>query len=195
MKTTRDSNQFRRFLVNLLTRTHWAKTETDPNVLAPRLGLQPDVIVEARALQNRRHSIETCAFTLQMPKSIFEYWNRTSEAQQAPGALLLRGLIQVLLSQAKLPTWTGKSWFFRGKRVALSGIPHGKNWPWKQKTLISRGADRALAEIATHHKTTKTGLVRGHVIDYLEGRAPRLILISSEQMHSDPRRYTKLWGL
>lgn len=179
----------------MVARTRWARADVDVDKLGPRLGVQPDVLRDARARYGARPVIETCAFVLQMPERIFLDWTRACELQALDGGLMLRGLVQAMLLNAKKPTWTSKGWMYRGRRMAMSGVSHGQNWPWKQKTMLSRGAERALVEIADHLQITKTALVRGQVIDYLEGKAPRIILMGADSMSNDPKRYTRLWGL
>lgn len=188
------NNLFREWLVNLVAGTRWARVEGDVEKISKHLGVRPEVLEEARRRGERR-AIDTCAFVLFMPEEIFKLWKRTLELQGLEGGLLLRGLIQVLLTSAKKPTWTNNWWMVGGKRYNMGNNRKGQNWPWKVKALISRGADRALVQIADHHRTTKTSLIRGQVIDYLEGRSPKVILMPSDAMANDPKKYTNLWGL
>lgn len=179
----------------MVARTRWARADYDWEKLAPHLGVQVDVLRDARARHGERPVVETCAFVLQMPEQVWKDWKRVCAHQDLEGGLALRGLVQSLLLNAKRPTWIGKGWMYRGRRVRMAGVSHGENWPWKQKTMLSRGADRALSAIAEELKTTKTALVRGQLLDYLEGKAPRIILMSAEDMSNDPHRYTRLWGI
>ena len=188
------NNLFREYLVNLVAGTKWARRQGDLEQISKHLGVRPELLQEARE-RSKRRIVDTCAFVLYMPEEVFKLWERTVALQGLKGGLLLRGLIQVLLVNAKVPTWTQNWWMLGGKRHNMGNNKKGQNWPWKVKTLISRGADRALVQIADHHKTTKTSLVRGQVIDYLEGRARRVILMPSEAMANDPKKYTNLWGL
>lgn len=180
--------------MNQLTRTGWARRSDDLESCARALGVQPDVLREAREQYGRRPRAETAALCIKFPEVVFKHWRAVASAQKLESALLMRGLIEALLLGGRLPTWAGRFWFFRGKKYDIT-IPQGTNWPWKVYTEISRGADRALEDIARVNKTTKTALVRGQVLDYLEGKTHRVVLLNSSAMAGDSERYLRLWGL
>ena len=190
---TAASLQFREWLVNQLARTGWARRSEPVETLAVALGVQPSVLEEARA-RGRQQRVETASIVLKFPEAIFERWNHIADAQALEGALLLRGLIEAFLRNGKLPEWTGRFWFFGDRKYDVDSWRQG-NWPWKVRAEISRGADLALEHISALHKTTKTALVRGHVIDYLEGRTRQVILIGASDMYGAPERYLAEWGL
>lgn len=185
---------FRRQVLNLLLRTRWAKEQSSDSVeeIARRLGVQPDVLVEARRLYGRAPRSETREFLLAMPQKVHADWIRVTQMNRLDSSLLLRGLIQALLLSGVPPKRLQKFWIYKGERLHV-GKQQGQTWPWKAHTYISWGADRALTQIAERYQATKTALVRGHVCAYLEGKASKLVLVGVNNMYNDPTRYTELW--
>lgn len=152
------------------------------------------MLKRARAEYGTKIAVETHGIFLSLPEVIFEEYKVRCATNQLEHSVLLRGLIQQLLLSGRKPAWLGRGWFLGGKRFLMRG-KHGERWPWNIRAEVSRGAERALEEIAKKYRTTKTGLVRGQVIDYLDGKVTKLVLIDATQMSNTARAYTKLWDL
>lgn len=187
---------FRTVLVEQIKRTRFARESTTLEETAERLGVRPDVLAQARQEYREksfRARYERYRFCVTTPKIVRDHWNRVAAARKIEGSLLLRGLIQALLLSGQPPTTTHTFWLYRGVEMPLTGIK--SKWPWRIEASISRGADKALDDIANHIGCSKTALVRGQVVDFLEGRTKRVVLISSSQMYNDPRKYLEKWKM
>lgn len=188
---------FRAVLVEQIKRTRFARESTTLEETAERLGVRADVLAQARQEYRQkafRADYERYRFFVSAPKIVRDHWNRVAAARKIEGPLLLRGLIQALLLSGQPPTTTHTFWFYRGVAMPIpSGIK--SKWPWRIEASISRGADKALDDIANRLGCSKTALVRGQVVDFLEGRTKRVVLISSSQMYNDPRKYLEKWKM
>ena len=83
------------------------------------------------------------------------------------------------------PKLTAKTWLYRGSihRVTKKGgCPSAR-------TRITRGAQIALDRHAEHWRVTATGIVRGIITDFLEGRTTKLKIVNYAELWGDPERY------
>lgn len=197
--------RFRRWLIEQLQHTRWV-TEPGDTVgsVADRLGVTPQLLAEAQrqyterareagrtplVLGGRRPVTSRVKITLAFPKSIWEDWLAVVAAQNATPAVLLRSLIQQLLCGPENPRDLGRGWRYRGRRAKLVG-KHGAHYPFVVHTDISDGAYRALCMRAGEIGVTPTALMRGQVLELMEGRIRRILLVPSWQsMWDDPARY------
>lgn len=202
-------SRFRRWLIDKLKRSRWVTYSTDTTEsVAKRIGVQPDVIVQAqrelaaerqaegkapmrlgtgRTKRGRRRQID-----VDMPKEVHEDWILYCRTRDLPGSVVIRSLIHTLLSGPDNPTWISRRWRYRGRLLRLVGYKEyvNRGWPYNVKTDVSEGAARALAVRARGLGCTLAALVRGAVIDLLEGRTKRLnIVSSSDAMWDDETRY------
>ena len=202
--------RFRRWLIDKLKRSRWVSYSTDSlEAVARRVGVQPDVLVQAqaeltaerrsdgkkaivlgtgRAWHGRRKQID-----LDLPKAVNDDWLAYCRARDLSGSVVLRSIIHTLLSGPENPTWTGRTWWYRGKMHRLSNykVVAAKGWwPYNAKTDVTPGAARALTLRAERIGCTYTGLVRGAIIDLLEGRTKRLNVVTvASAMWEDENRY------
>lgn len=177
--------------------------------MAARIGVQESVLVDAQASLDAereaaglpREEIGTRAqrgkrkiVDLDMPERVFLDWKQYCALRDLTPAVLLRSLIHTLLSGPRNPTWTGKGWLYRGERLELTGyrqyMAQKREWPWAAKTMVTPGAARALQLRADATRAKPTGLVRGMVIDLLEGKLREWHLVPNVAiMWDDESRY------
>lgn len=202
--------QFRRWLIGKIKRARWATFRSDDiDAIAVRLGVQPSVLEEAQAELNaerqrdgklpaaigtRQKLTKRRYLDLDMPKPVFEDWKRYCELRQVLSSTLLRSVVHTLLSGPDNPTWTGRGWLYRGHRLVLESYFDSarkrKGWPWNAKTDVTPGSIRALTARADACGAKYTALIRGAVIDLLEGRTKRLnIVTTASAMWEDENRY------
>jgi hypothetical protein len=200
---------FRNWLVQKLKQTSAASRPDPARTLAEQamaLGVQPDVL----ALAQRELAEETRAagrrptlkdvkkrqyYTLSMPKEVWEDWQKYCELRRLESSVLLRSLIVSLLSGPKQPTYTGLRWMYRGRRLTHEGSGEyrkaGKHWPYVARTELTQGAYRALRKRADSSRATPSGMVRGMILDLLEGRLKRLRIVTPDLWDDE----TKYWTL
>lgn len=202
--------RFRRWLIEKVKRSRWVTYPSDSlEAVARRIGVQPDVLVEAQAelTEERRHDgklplklgtgrvrqARRKQIDLDVPKPVFDDWLAYCQTRDLPPSVVLRSLIHTLLSGPENPSWTGRAWWYRGKTHRLSNYAEVAKrgwWPYNAKTDVTPGAARALALRAQALGCTYTGLVRGAIIDLLEGRTQRLnVVTSASSMWEDETRY------
>jgi hypothetical protein len=97
---------------------------------------------------------------------------------------VLRSLIQHFLLTKTRPTTTGQTLLYQRQlhKIKPTGRQHAK-------TRITRGAQIALDHYADLWNVTVTGIVRGIITDFLEGRTLRLQLVAFSAMWGDAARY------
>ena len=219
-----DTTRLRRWLIDKLKQSRWAQRRGENiEQLAVRLGVQPDVLSEAQAEldverrgagrepvalgehqrvgsvhakggRRRRSDGATKFIELPFPELVYKDWKKLCGLRGVRPAAMLRSLIHTLLSGPRNPSWTGRWWFYHGRRVPLDFHGHykrtGKKWPHLAHTEITHGAAAALTRRADALGATMTALTRGMVIDLLEGRVPRVTIITApSSMFDDERRY------
>lgn len=202
-------SRFRRWLVDKVKRSRWVTYNADTaESVARRIGVQPDVITQAqRELSDERQAAGKAPVLLgtgrpprrrrrqidvDMPKDVHSDWLLYCKTRDLPGSVVIRSLIQTLLSGPENPRWLGRQWRYRGRTLHLAGYKDyvQRGWPYNVKTDVSEGAARALTIRARALGCTPTALVRGAVIDLLEGHTKRLnIVTSSVAMWDDETRY------
>jgi hypothetical protein len=205
-----DESRFRQWLKEKIKRSRWVTRTTDNvETVARRLGVQASVLVEAQrelteerqaqgrqpaALGNRsKRSAKRQIIEVEMPEAVFGDWQEYCRQRDMVPSVLLRSLVHTLLSGPENPMWVGRTWVYRGKRLVLDGYKEQmklKGWPWSVKSQITHGAMRALTIRADLLGCTPTALMRGSVIDLLEGRTKRLnVTPGVSSMWDDENRY------
>lgn len=213
----RDEASFRQWLVDKLVLTKWRTfLDEPPAKTAKRLGVQLDVLEEAMgrvsadrvarglnpvagsADKRRRPGKPSPAVVhVAVPEVAYLDLEEYCKIREVTVSDLLRSLIFRLLSGPEQPSWIGTTWRYRGKRYPLTGRHteyrrNGKEWPWQVQTKITHGASRALTARARATGCTTSALLRGVLIDLLEGRTTTLQLVAMDAMFDDENRYWKL---
>lgn len=173
------------------------------------LGVQPDVLIEAdkrrlerhasvgRFASNREvhgraaHDAYTYRIQLYMPPVIAKPFDEVCEIKGITASTLGRAVVHTLLLSPNNPRWYGTGWLYKGKLYSEDRCQTGKRAPQSvtKQFIISTGADIALRRRAERAGTHKTALVRGAIIDLLEGHTGKLIYSDTGSMYNDPDRY------
>jgi hypothetical protein len=163
---------------------------------AARLGVNLDVLEEAtresadefRRQGKLRRQLGSKAFypedyanlEVTMPPKIHEEWSTFCRVTGLKSSVLLRSLVHDFLPSGSGPRTIGRSWLYGGERFKIK--PSGR---LHAKTQITRGAEIALEHRAKLLNVTTTGIVRGIIVDLLEGRGPTRLRVV---------RFSELWG-
>jgi hypothetical protein len=197
-----DQLKFRTWLVKQLTLTRWSlPIDLDEKEQAKRLGVQVDVIREAQQARDselkhrgnggiargRRRYIgsDYCSIYVRIPPAIRKDWVEMCAALKLEPSTVLRSLIHQFLSNPLRPQLTSSTWLYRG---AVQRVKKGHECPMV-RTRITRGAQQALDTHADNWSVTPTGIIRGLLTDFLEGRTKKLKIVSFAELWGDPDRY------
>jgi len=203
--------RFRRWLVDKLKASRWPRSTNDSIVkMAKLIGVRPEVLEQAQqeldeeakqggrrrcqvGAPNRMRGVKRRKVEVQLPKRVYDDWISYCTLRQLPSPLVLRGLVHDLLTGPRQPTKMERKCYYRGRTYALTGYRYGTKWPYVAKTDVTEGAARALILRATASSTTTAALLRGLVLDLLEGRVQKVTVISSSSaMFDDETRYWTL---
>lgn len=199
---------FRSWLFERLLGTRWATLpveDAEIDALAQRLGVQPDVLLEARAeakiLQSKNGLRIASArpdesgrfkryyqFHLFMPPPVYKAWLEECAYRELRGPVLLRALIQEYLMGDKEPEPLS-FWYWKGKHYKMGKAELRS--PYLERATITQGAKRALARRAKAIGTTSTAIARALIIEALSGEHRVVKLIEHSMMFDDETRYLR----
>lgn len=201
-----DKLTFRAWLVRQLTVTRWPSVDPTP-ALAAELGVTLDVLEEAygvleaaakrRGKPRTRHGKRVLARTdyalvrVYTPPAVHRIWHAYRKILHLNSGAVLRSLVHHFLQNPARPTTTSESWHLGGKVYKLEGRSlgdHRKNYP-NICTRITRGAEVALDHHAAEWNVPPTTVIRGLVVDLLESRVKRLVIVGYPELWGDPDRY------
>lgn len=194
---------FRKWLVSRVEETACVSlpldTDEELERHAQQLGVQPDVLAEARAnvrMRLAQHGVPPHGtndydhpMTMQLcfAKEPWEAWQRHIAAWGVTGATLLRSLIHLYLQGTYEPEPVLSCWIWEGRRVAV--VRGGR---CREKTIISPGARAALNHRAALRGCSMMAILRGLVLDNMAGKFGQrgfLKLVDTRQMYGDKERY------
>jgi len=198
--------QFRRWLVDRLKESSWPTTREPIEEVARQLGLQPDVLLQATAelaaaREQAGRGVRPAAgllptprrdqpiIEMSVPKEIAAEWRGFCEARDLESNMLFRSLLHTYLSGSREPAWIQKRWKYRGATYKMHGTRRGKRWPHRIRSVVSQGALRALRRRAQRLGARPAAVLRGLVIDLLEGRFGYVKMTDVSAMWDDPNRY------
>lgn len=195
---------FRRWLIDRLKETRYRIFSGETmDELALRLGVQPDILRTAQAEKarelhelgrdrSRRNNFWPGTRTRQLPiwcpEIVFKALNERAQYMQLMPVELTRAIVQTLLSGPDNPWWLINGWMYHGKRLRMRREQH-KGWPWVVRLTITLGAYVALSRRAERLGVTKTALIRGAIVDYLEDRMTGAYILPVSAMWQDANRY------
>lgn len=199
---------FRKWLISQLKVSHWARSAEPLETLAIRLGVQPDVLVEAQQsleedlkkvnaaplrIGSAHRSVKLMEYHLELPLPpvVKNDWVVYCQSRNIEGGTLLRSLINRALLTGENPALNVcrfQGWIYRGKQERLDRMP-GYKREFRVRSTLPRGAAQALAKRCQNLKVSRTGFLRGLVLDLLEGRTTKLLLVSVQSMSGDPASY------
>lgn len=196
---------FRQWLVARLAATRLARPSsmTDEE-FAALIGVHPSVWEEAnRRIPTRRGRAKisgrtpTKKFGLEMPAQLYSALEAYASNQDLQASVLVRSCVDWVLRQPDIEVKgnyaAGSYWTFLGKSFTFNSKARGVDRHRVQASL-SVGAYDALNMRATVLGTSAFGLVRGAVVDLMEGKIRTLpVLAQAAYMFSDASRYMEHW--
>ncbi len=197
-----DQLRFRAWLVKQLTLTRWSlPLRLSEKEMAKELGVQIDVLREAQQARDaelkrrgnggitrghRRYvGSDYSDIDVRVPPEIRQDWDGACAALKLESSTVLRSLVHQFLMRPERPRLTAKTWFYRGVVCPVTKIKKCQGL----RTRITRGAQIALDTHAENWRVTASGIVRGLVTDFLEGRTTKLKIVNYAQLWGDPERY------
>lgn len=201
-----DQLTFRAWLVRQLQALRWSSPEgASVAESAKALGVQQDALEEAiaaRALANQKRGkprralgrralnrADYALVRLTMPAPVYAHWQSYCRTLGVAPAAILRSLIHGFLMTGQKPTTMTPHWRYRGEIYRLNRTIRSitPNSP----TRITRGAQQVLDEYAELWGVRASFIVRGLVVDLLEGRTRALQIVAYPELWGDPNRYTR----
>lgn len=213
---TKDQNHialFRRWAKDRLKESVWVTYSGESlEKVSARLGLRPELLREAQkelseerraagrepAKLGSRPTARVHAILprvdLVMPPAVDRDWRTYCRARRMSRAVVLRSLVHKLLSSPRQPSYIGPHWLYRGKIEKVVYARGGKKGKGRYlhatASPVTHGAHRALHLRARNNNVDPTTLVRGMVLDLLEGRIRELPICGQvREMWDDPKRY------
>jgi hypothetical protein len=216
--------EFRDWLVNRVAETSWASNRFEPGEpviavasLALQMGVQPDVLVDARRLIDARErevseqsGLERLRrrgdgrkvlvagkkhIAVRMPMVVHQHWGHYRDLRGLTDATLLRSLVHYLLLNPHVPNPRQHEWFYQGEVLRLHGLKAANyQWPWCASTDVNRGAAEALVRRAKAVREAQASLLRRVILDVLEGRLTHFELVPDAAMMFSVDRYLTLEG-
>jgi len=202
--------KFRSWLVDRVKESGWvAYAGEDLESISQRLGIRPEIITEARNVladeyrksgklpwdvrpRNKLDPVRS-RYEIVLPKVVHEDWKKYCESRELTQAAMLRSLIHYVLCRPDSPTWLSDHWRYHGRVHRICNVRGGKHGKGRfitsVQTDLTPGANEALKMRARDASVEASGLVRGAIIDLLEGRIKKLPVVHSRQMWDDPARY------
>jgi hypothetical protein len=189
----KDVTDFRRWLVGKVAITRWPvrKGDTD-ETMGKRLGVQPDVLAEARSVMQRTapRTYDGRARKLGMPRAgdgkaarfqmfleppeeVYRDWCAYRDRRQLTNAILLRSVIGHMLTLSSQPTslHSGKrAWRYKGHWSQQANI---RAHAYRMKTYLDEPTYRALMLRAEKTSVAAAALARWAVVSLLEGKLER----------------------
>lgn len=194
---------FREWLVRQLMLAHWAPQSENmsPAAMAEQLGVTESVFHEAihrreeETLRRGRapkkfgkYAIGRTDYSrirLVLPPSVLADMDEYVRVLRVSKAVLFRSLIHRFLLHPERPTVLSRSWLYRGER-------HKTNMKLSKSFMVARLTLAAVAALEHHARSWNipvTHLLRGLMIDFLEGRTKQIQMIGFRELWGDPERY------
>jgi hypothetical protein len=186
---------FRQWLAHKLASTRQTLPKAEDQELAQWLGVTVEVLQEAQKLRQGTRSfggfskfdgVQTMTWRCILPCPVEWAFEELAKARDLPTGTLLRSVIHWVLTQYELPTTSnyqgGGGWTLFGTtyRLARKAAESGKaKSRCDTSAFVTRGAQEALNTRACLRSTVATALVRGGLIDLLEGRIQTIEIISN----------------
>lgn len=193
--------KFRDWVVEHLARTGHARVtlkDEDFDKFAETLGVQADVLAEARALLKMRLSSAGRAqprgtrvkgsgvyrLKMRVPEEILRAWKAECVERTCDSTTLFRSVIHAYLQGSAEPKSLGAHWKYRGRHMEVS-----RSKAITLQASITPAALSALHRRALHHGSTPTAIGRGLVLEVLNGKYLDVSLVEPRRMFDDESRY------
>jgi hypothetical protein len=205
--------KFRAWLISRLADTGYALrvcTDEERVVLAAQLGVEPAVLLAAHQERQRRRA--EAARTLvrkgsggtdsdhpqvevNMPSDVWEAWHDACDQAAITSSTMLRSIVHAYLQGDWEPEHLSRHWVLRGKVYEVAERRYhretGKKWPYRERALITKGANLALARRAERKGVSKHAVLRGLILEVVAGRLASVRPIDATNMWNDAARYLR----
>lgn len=205
MKNHADQLSFRGWLVKQLQIARWSAPAGLPlPAVAQKLGVTLDVLEEAlaareaalkasgRPLMHRgkrtRFRSDYAELKVTMPTVVYRAWQEILGTFKISSSALLRSLVHAFLLHPHRPERAQQAWHYQGQvyhLIGRSAITRRES----ACTRVTRGAQIALDHHADAWSIPASAIMRGLVVDVLEGRKKRLKIVGYPELWGDPDRY------
>lgn len=192
---------FRRWLVAQVEATSFARDriESDQKLqkLAKRLGVQVDVLLEARVNEKMRLAgvgLSTgypgMGLELDFAKEPWEAWQRHLAAWGVTGSTLMRSLVHLYLQgNYEPPLNLSRSWLWDNRQ-----LPVERGGVCREKTRVTHAAKAALSQRAALRGESVAGVLRALVVENMKGKFGKrglIQLVEVRHMFGDRDRYMR----
>lgn len=185
---------------------HTAIADEEIDEVARRIGVQPEVLLEARvrfrisqATEGKRQASfgeafapkRHCRFNLWFPPAVFPDWKLCAESHGLEGSALLRAIIHGYLLGSYEPQSVVRYWYWKGKRHLSIQDPKERN-KWRERAQIPIGARRALEIRSRYLGASPQAVARALVIETMRGKINRpgtYAIVDAKTMYDDETRY------
>lgn len=203
---------YRKHLLAALLTTRWPRigqTDEQLQALAVELGLQPELLREAREAVNAQRAERGTTpvlgrktneklwpqLEIDMPEKVFVDWHAWCERQCSNSNAMIRGLLHVYLLGRWEPAYLSVHWRYKGEPLAVPKNryerEHKAAWPFREKVLITRGVRGALNVRAERMRLSAIAIARGLILEVLEGRRATVLPVEPRMMYHDAERYLR----
>lgn len=204
------ASAFRERLIELIIATNYVRdviADDQIDAAAKTMGVDPDVLIEARVryriqrkldgfqppLGRKKRGTRHYQLKLSMPKEIFYLWKQEAELRGIESSALMRSLVHSYLLGSYEPKQLTARWYWRGKRWRVAEREwektRGQGYPFRERALITLGANRALSVRAARRGHVQSAIVRALVLELLDGKHEGLTIIDAQTMYDDETRY------
>jgi hypothetical protein len=132
---------------------------------------------------------------LDFPERVYDDWLTWCELRAGRSTALIRGILHEYLLNTWEPEGTNSTWCYKGKLYVLNKRPweekHHRAWPYRERIFVAVGAKHALHFRANRTNVSSTAILRGLVLEALEGKMDNIRPMDARSMFEDPLRYTK----
>lgn len=205
------SKPFRKWLVARLLDTRWPRlclNEEAIQKLAGELWIDPAALREVRAQYEaqmkkagrqpskgpKKGGTSHPQLELLMPEIVWKAWNDWCDDRAMKSPTALRSLVHAYLLGDQEPTLLDRRWKYKGEYLTVDKSSYReegkrKPYPWREKALVTPGAMQALVRRTERLGVTRPTIMRGLVLDAIDGRFKDVRAVSATAMFDDPDRY------
>lgn len=201
-----ETDGFRRWLAKRLRGLRYATIgmkDSDIDVVAKQLGVDPDLLLEVRAqarldmheqgytrpasnrAERRQFSDQLLyQFKIRIPSECHRAWNEECERRAVAGSVLLRSLVHCYLLGSREPV-PAPHWILDGRLLREERAKTRD----AEKATVTHGAKRALLRRAAFRNTKSAWIVRALMMEAIRGDHTGIPLVSAGMMFEDETRY------
>jgi hypothetical protein len=206
-------SKFRLWLILRLKETSWVRFQDDTIFdVSKRIGVREDLLLEAkRSFEEdcrRRGKTphqpspfdwdegvrtgKTRKVEVVLPREVYLDWKANPMVRNLPPRAMLRSLVHKLLMSPRQPSHVSCRCIYRGKPLPVSSARHNGRGHLENsvETTLSVGAYAALRLRSQHFNCTISALLRGVILDFLQGKTRDVTPVySALDMWDNPNMY------